>query len=79
LLECVRNHHRQILPILSNYQIWFANGGDRNESNNAEARVPNINFVYGVGGSNKRNSSSWLLRSWHESSSSDTNNRSNNT
>jgi len=49
-----------------NYPITFANGGDRNETNNAEASVPNINFVYGVGGSNKRNSSSWLLRNWNE-------------
>jgi hypothetical protein len=55
-----------VLPVLSNYQIWFANGGDRNETNNAEANVPGINFVYGVGGSNKKNSSSWLLRAWHE-------------
>ena len=79
LLERVRDHYRQVLPVLSNYQIWFANGGDRNETNNAEANVPGINFVYGIGGSNKRNSSSWLLRSWNESSSSDTDNRSNNT
>ena len=79
LLERVRDHYRQVLPVLSNYQIWFANGGDRNETNNAEANVPGINFVYGIGGSNKRNSSSWLLRSWNESSSSDTDNRGNNT
>ena len=66
LLERVRNHYCKILPMLSNYSIWFANGGDRNETNNAEASVPNINFVYGVGGSNKKNSSSWLLRYWNE-------------
>ena len=75
LLERVRTHHQQILPILSNFSIWFANGGDRNESNNAEIRVPNINFVYGVGGSNKMNSSSWILRNWNESSSRNTNDR----
>jgi glycerol-3-phosphate cytidylyltransferase-like family protein len=79
LLERVRQHYQQVLPVLSNFQIWFANGGDRNETNNAEAEVPGINFVYGVGGSNKKNSSSWLLRSWHESSGSDTDNRSKNT
>jgi hypothetical protein len=44
----------------------FANGGDRNETNNAEISVPNINFVYGVGGSYKKNSSSWILRNWNE-------------
>lgn len=75
LLERVRSHYQQVLPVLSNFQIWFANGGDRNETNNAEANVPGINFVYGVGGSNKRNSSSWLLRNWYESSSRNTDNR----
>ena len=53
----------------------FVNGGDRNETNNAEANVPGWEFAYGVGGSDKRNSSSWLLRSWNESSGSDTDHR----
>ena len=66
LLERVRNHYREILPALSTYSIAFANGGDRNETNNAEISVPNINFVYGVGGSYKKNSSSWILRNWNE-------------
>jgi cytidyltransferase-like protein len=66
LLERVRTHHQRTLPMLSNYSIWFANGGDRNQTNNAEISVPNINFVYGVGGSNKKNSSSWILRNWNE-------------
>lgn len=66
LLERVRNHYREILPALSTYSIMFANGGDRNETNNAELSVPNINFVYGVGGSYKKNSSSWILRNWNE-------------
>lgn len=66
LLERVRNHYREILPALSTYSIMFANGGDRNETNNAEISVPNINFVYGVGGSYKKNSSSWILRNWNE-------------
>lgn len=66
LLERVREHYCSVLPILSNFQIIFANGGDRNETNNAESSVPNINFAYGVGGSDKRNSSSWILRKWNE-------------
>jgi D-beta-D-heptose 7-phosphate kinase/D-beta-D-heptose 1-phosphate adenosyltransferase len=44
----------------------FANGGDRNESNNAELDVPDWKFMYGVGGSDKKNSSSILLRNWNE-------------
>jgi cytidyltransferase-like protein len=50
----------------------FANGGDRNETNNAEANVEGWRFIYGVGGSDKKNSSSKLLKDWeNESSSSD--------
>ena len=66
LLERVKEHYQRVLPVLSNFQICFANGGDRNETNNAEAEVPGINFAYGVGGSNKKNSSSWLLGRWNE-------------
>mgnify|MGYP003353360623 CR=1 FL=1 len=47
-------------------EFIFANGGDRNESNNAEKEVEGYRFVYGVGGSHKKNSSSWLLRAWNE-------------
>lgn len=61
--------------IYENHEFIFANGGDRNETNNAEANVPGWEFVYGVGGSEKRNSSSWILRKWNESSDSDTDHR----
>jgi len=47
-------------------EFVFANGGDRNAENNAEADVPGWEFAYGVGGDYKKNSSSWLLRSWNE-------------
>ena len=57
-------------------ELIFANGGDRVESNNAEIGVEGWTFVYGIGGSDKRNSSSKLLRDWeYESSSSNTDNR----
>ena len=53
-------------------EFVFANGGDRNETNNAEANVEGWRFIYGVGGSDKKNSSSKLLKDWeNESSSSD--------
>jgi hypothetical protein len=48
----------------------FANGGDRINNNTPElewAKMNNIQdlrFVFGVGGTNKRNSSSWLLEKW---------------
>jgi D-beta-D-heptose 7-phosphate kinase/D-beta-D-heptose 1-phosphate adenosyltransferase len=46
--------------------IIFANGGDRNETNNSEIGVEGVNFVYGVGGSYKQNSSSVILKAWKE-------------
>jgi len=47
-----------------NDKIIFANGGDRNESNNREISVENVEFAYGVGGSMKLNSSSKILHDW---------------
>jgi len=50
----------------------FANGGDRVESNNAELGVEGWRFVYGIGGSEKKNSSSKILKDReNESRSSD--------
>ena len=49
-----------------NDEIIFANGGDRNSTNNREAKVEGVKFVYGVGGSNKKNSSSDILKAWKE-------------
>ena len=45
-------------------EIIFANGGDRNKNNIPEMAVSGIEFVFGVGGDNKRNSSSWILKKW---------------
>jgi len=45
-------------------EIIFANGGDRNTSNNREADIEGVTFVFGVGGSHKMNSSSEILKSW---------------
>ena len=46
--------------------IVFANGGDRTQTNIPEMSVDdnNIEFVFGVGGENKMNSSSWILEEW---------------
>ena len=48
-----------------NDEIIFANGGDRNATNNREIDVEGVSFVYGVGGSNKMNSSSDILKEWN--------------
>ena len=45
-------------------EIYFANGGDRNKKNIPEMKVSNINFIFSVGGDDKKNSSSWMLKNW---------------
>ena len=47
-------------------ELVFANGGDRTKDNIPEMDVidSNLSFVFGVGGENKMNSSSWILQEW---------------
>ena len=45
-------------------EIIFCNGGDRSKDNVPEMIVDDINFEFGVGGDEKLNSSSWLLKKW---------------
>jgi cytidyltransferase-like protein len=47
-------------------KIIFANGGDRTADNIPEMTIndKNIEFVFGVGGGNKKNSSSEILKQW---------------
>ena len=54
---------RQSYP---NDKIIFANGGDRTDKNIPEMDIQdqNLEFVFGVGGFNKANSSSWILQEW---------------
>jgi cytidyltransferase-like protein len=49
-----------------NDEIIFANGGDRTKDNIPEMDVKDVEFVFGVGGNNKLNSSSLLLQDWKE-------------
>ena len=44
--------------------IAFANGGDRNKGNIPEMSVEGIEFIFSVGGDDKKNSSSWILKKW---------------
>lgn len=54
---------RQLFPA---DKIVFANGGDRTDTNVPEMSYEdsNVEFVFGVGGFNKANSSSWILEDW---------------
>ena len=44
--------------------ITFCNGGDREKDNIPEMRIKGINFEFSVGGNDKKNSSSWILKNW---------------
>ena len=49
--------------------VLFANGGDRTQDNIPEIdefdKDPRVQFAFGVGGSHKQNSSSWILKQWN--------------
>jgi len=50
-----------------NHKIKFANGGDRNNETTPEIKFceeNNIETLWGIGGTNKSNSSSWILKKW---------------
>ena len=47
-----------------NEHIIFCNGGDRNDSNIPEMSVSDIDFKFSIGGEEKKNSSSWILKNW---------------
>jgi len=61
-----RNAIAQVRLLYPDDQIVFANGGDRNGSNIPEldSNDLNLEFVFGVGGNEKLNSSSWILQEW---------------
>ncbi|MDC0863163.1 adenylyltransferase/cytidyltransferase family protein [bacterium] len=47
-------------------KIVFANGGDRQPGTTPEekAGIEKVSFAFGVGGTDKKNSSSWILKDW---------------
>lgn len=45
-------------------KVVFANGGDRTRTNIPEMSFTDVEFVFGVGGEDKKNSSSWILSEW---------------
>jgi cytidyltransferase-like protein len=59
-IEAIRN----VKLMYPNHHIIFANGGDRTADNIPEMTELGVEFVFGVGGENKKNSSSWILQEW---------------
>jgi cytidyltransferase-like protein len=48
----------------NNTPLIFANGGDRTKDNIPEMVFDDVEFKFGVGGEDKKNSSSWILKEW---------------
>ena len=50
--------------------VVFCNGGDRGKTNTPEidkyGEDPRVEFQFGIGGNDKKNSSSWILRGYFE-------------
>ena len=61
-----RHFIQQVRAHYPNAELIFANGGDRTDKNIPEMDVvdTNLKFVFGVGGFDKSNSSSWILEEW---------------
>jgi len=57
---------RQVRAHYPQADLIFANGGDRTADNIPEMDVndPRCEFVFGIGGKEKKNSSSWILEEW---------------
>jgi cytidyltransferase-like protein len=59
---------KKVRAIHPQAQIIFANGGDRTKENipemNLLEEMLHLDFVFGVGGEDKKNSSSWILQEW---------------
>jgi cytidyltransferase-like protein len=59
---------RKVRAIHPQAQIIFANGGDRTKENIPEMdlleEMLHLDFVFAVGGEDKKNSSSWILEEW---------------
>jgi cytidyltransferase-like protein len=55
---------KKIKSMFPEDQIFFCNGGDRDKTNIPEMALDGINFLFSVGGNDKKNSSSWILKKW---------------
>ena len=54
----------------SGWKLIFANGGDRTNTTTPEYKMygdhSDVEFAFGVGGEDKKNSSSWILKEWSQ-------------
>ena len=59
---------KDIIP--NTASIVFANGGDRTKDNIPEMVFDDVRFAFSVGGADKKNSSSWILKEWDKPTTS---------
>lgn len=59
-----RDAIRLVKQMYPDAEIIFANGGDRTAVNIPEMTEKDVVFKFGVGGEDKKNSSSWILQEW---------------
>jgi cytidyltransferase-like protein len=62
--DSATNFIRQVKAHYPTDKLIFANGGDRTSDNIPEMVVDGVEFEFGVGGEDKKNSSSWILEDW---------------
>jgi len=60
---------RKAIAKYPNRKIKFANGGDRNDNTSPLPEIVyceqnKVKVLWGIGGDNKANSSSWILKKW---------------
>jgi len=55
---------RRVKALHPTDNVIFANGGDRTNKNIPEMAETGVEFMFGVGGEDKKNSSSWILEEW---------------
>jgi D-beta-D-heptose 7-phosphate kinase/D-beta-D-heptose 1-phosphate adenosyltransferase len=67
--SCI-NALKSIIKKYKNDEIIFCNGGDRNKDNIPEMELNDIKFLFGIGGKNKINSSSDILKDYSYGSES---------
>lgn len=63
--SCI-NGLTKLKAMFPNDDLFFCNGGDRDKTNIPEMKVDGINFIFGVGGNYKKNSSRWILSRWND-------------
>ena len=69
-IEKVKEMYKDVFSNTFHKPIIFCNGGDRTKRNIPEMAIKDIHFKFSVGGNNKKNSSSWILKNSRYSSSS---------